>query len=132
MRAREPRGSAADYGDFTPGGRRAFEERSAGLEDRIRGVALQHADAHRPVFMRVAYAGLLAQNLGRAHACAHAAHDVFSEDGVRGSLEVAAANLLDETGDVDARGAGSGAGRVVAEVAAISVDDRFRRRQRRM
>ena len=132
MRAAQARGSAADHRDLAPGRRRAFEQRRVVLEDRIRGVALQQADAHRPVFVRVAHAGFLAQHLGRAHARAHAAHDVFAEDGVRRALEIAAADLLDESRNVDAGGAGGGAGRVVAEVAAVGVDDRFGRRQRRM
>src|SRR5207344_2056964 len=87
---------------------------------------------HGAVFMRVSYAGFFAKHLGRTHPRAHAAHDVFAEDGVRRTLQVAAANLLDESGDVDAGGAGGGAGRVVTEVAAIGVDDRLGRRQRRM
>src|SRR5436190_14617261 len=130
VRTREARRPSTDHGDLATGGRRAFEQGSVVFEDRIRGVALQQSDAYRAVFVRVAYAGLLAQHFRGTHARAHAAHDVFAQNGVRRALEVAAANLLDETGNVDAGGAGGGAGCVVTEVAAVGVDDGFGRGQR--
>jgi hypothetical protein len=132
MRAAQTRRPAADHGDFPAGERRAFKQRSVVFEDRIGGVALQQADAHRPVLVRVAHARLFAQNFRRTHARTHAAHDVFAEDGVCGALDVAAANLLDESGNIDAGRAGRRARSVVAEVAAVGIDDRFGRRQGRV
>ena len=67
------------------------------------------------------------------HTRAHMPPMMFSlEDGVGRALEVAAADLLDEAGNVDAGRAGGRAGGGVAEVAAVGVDDRLGRRQRRM
>src|SRR6188768_514147 len=99
MRAGEPGGAAADDRHLAPGGRCTLEQRRVVLEDRIRGVTLQQANAHRPVFMRVSYTGFFAQHLGRTYSRAHAAHDVFAEDGVRRTFDIAAADLLDESGN---------------------------------
>ena len=68
--------AAADHGDALPGGRGTGEGMLAGFHQRVGGVALQLADAHRLALGRLADAGLLAQRLGRADAGAHAAEDV--------------------------------------------------------
>src|SRR6185295_18097562 len=100
VRTAEAGRPGAYHGDGAPGRGCAFEQRNLLVEDRIGGVALQQSDAHRPVFVRVTHARLLAQNLGRTHPRAHATHDVRAQDRVCRSLEVAAADFLDEAGDV--------------------------------
>ncbi len=110
----------------------SLKQRKVVVEHRVGCVPLQQSDPDRLAFMRVAHAGFFTQHFGRAHARAHAAHDVFLENRVCRSLQVVAANFLDESGDVDACRAGRGTRRVVTEVTAIGLDQGLRPRQRRM
>ena len=102
------------------------------IEHRVGRVALQQADLHRFVLVRVADAGLLAEHLGRADARAHTAHDVLGQDRVRRAAQVIAADLLDEQRYVDAGRAGGGARRIETEIAAVRLDQRFRTGQWRV
>jgi hypothetical protein len=88
----------------------------------VGGEALQAADLDRLAFGRFAHAGFLAQRLGRADPGAHAAEDVLVEDRPGGGQCRAGGDLADELGDVDGRRAGDGAGRVMAEIAAVGGD----------
>ncbi len=104
---------------------------AARRHDGVGRVALQRADPHRLALGMLAHAGLLAELLGRADAGAHAAHDVGRQDGLGGPDIVALGDLPDEERDVDRGRAGLHAGRVVAEVAALGLDERLVPRQRR-
>ena len=106
--------------------------RPAGGEQVIDGMALQTPDLHRFSLARVEHAGPFAQDLGRAGAGTGAAHDIRLEDRLRRAGEVFGANLVDEGGNVDAGRAGGDARRLVAIEAAIRLDDRLARCQRRM
>jgi hypothetical protein len=131
VRARKARRPGADDGDAAAGGRVAREQRRAVRGEIVIGrMALQEADLDRLVFVRVAHAGLLAQHLGRAHTCAHAAEDVGLEDRLGRAAQVVLADAADERRDVDAGRAGVDARCVVAVVAALGLDQRLHGRQR--
>ena len=133
MRTGQARRTGAHHGHAFAGGGCTPEQRSTGLgKEGVGGVALQRADLHGLVFVGVAHAGLLAQHLGGAHAGAHAAQGVGLQDGAGGAPVVVLRNAVDERGDVDARGAGRGAGGVVAVVAALGLDQRLRPGERRV
>ena len=121
---RRGRRAGADHGDALAGRRGAREGLLAALHQVVGGVALQHADLHRLVLGEVADAGLLAQRLGRADAGAHAAQDVRR----RGwswrrpsGLSVWISRM--KSGMSMCGRAGLHAGRVVAEVAAVGLDE---------
>ena len=102
------------------------------LHRHIGGVALQTADLHRLAFRRLAHAGLLAQRLGWADTGAHTAEDVLVEDGLGRAKRIAGSDLADEQRNVDRRRACVHARRVVAEIAAVGLDQRLVMVQRRM
>ena len=87
---------------------------------------------HRLSFRRLAHARLLAQRLGRADPGAHAAEDVLLQDRLAGAPRLSRRDLADEERNVDRRGAGRHAGRIVAEVASVGSDLRLVRAQRRV
>ena len=93
----------------------------------IRRVALQQTDLHRLALGLHAHAGFLAQRLGRADAGAHAAEDVLVENGLGRRLRMPGLDLADEHRDVDRGRAGHLARRIMAEVAAIRLDQRLMR-----
>ena len=133
MRTGQARRPCAHHGHALAGGGCALEQRCTGLgKEGVGGIALQRADLHGLVFVGIAHAGLLAQHLGGAHAGAHAAQRVGLQDGAGGAPVVVLRNAVDERGDVDARGAGRGAGGVVAVVAALGLDQRLRPGERRV
>ena len=119
MRARQPGRTGAHHRNGLSGRRLAIEELRSTGEDRVRRITLQQADLDGLVLVRISDAGLFAEYFGRANARAHAAHDVLAQNRVRGAAQVIAANLLNKTGNVDARGAGRGAGCVVTKIAAV-------------
>ena len=91
------------------------------------------ADATGLLLLRHAHAGLLAQDLGRADPRAGAAEDIGFEDGAAPRpRHCPVAIWRMKPRNVDAGGAGLDAGRVVAEIAAIGLDQRRLARQRRM
>ncbi len=102
------------------------------LDHHIGGIALQFADPDRLALGDLAHADLLAQRLGRADAGAHAAEDVLLKNRARGTGGIVGEDLADEERDVDAGGTGGDAGRVVAEVAAVSLDERLMTLERRV
>ena len=132
VRAGQPGRPAADDGDFLAGRRCPHEFLLAAAHQGVSGEALQQADPDRLVLGPVAHAGRLAQGFGRADPGAHAADDVLLEDGVGRPLGVPGRDLADEQRHVDARRAGVHAGRVVAEIAALRLDQRLVRAERRM
>ena len=119
------RRSAANDRNLFTAIRGAVEQLATRVEHRIRCVALQEADAHRLIFVRVAHARFLAEYLGWAHACAHAAHDVLTQNRACRAANIVATYLLNEAGNVDVGGAGGRARGVEAKVAAIGLDQRF-------
>ncbi len=104
---------------------------AARRHDGVGRVALQQTDPHRLALGVLAHAGLLAELLGRADAGTHAAHDVGRQDRFGGPDIVALGDLPDEERDVDRGRAGLDAGRIVAEVAALGLDEGLVPRQRR-
>ena len=102
------------------------------LDHHVGGVALQLADPDRLALGDLAHADLLAQRLGRADAGAHAAEDVLRENRARGTGGIVGEDLANEERDVDAGGTGGDAGRVVAEIAAVGLDERLMTLERRM
>ena len=97
VRAGQPGRAGADHRHALTAGRRAREQglRRIG-EIGVGGMALQRADFHRLVFLRVAHAGLFAQHLGRADTRAHAAEDVLFQDAVRRAAQVALSDARNE------------------------------------
>ena len=132
VRAGKTRGPTTNNGNLLAARFAAFEQLRARLEDRVGRIALQQADLDGLVFVCVTYAGFLAKYLGRTNPGTHAAHDVLLQDGMRRTANIVAANFLDECGNIDAGRTRCRAGRVIAEVAAIRLDQRLRARQRRM
>src|SRR3546814_10945012 len=93
---------------------------------------LQRAARDRCRLTSIEHTGLLAQDFGRAGARAGAAEDVGRQDGARRAVEIVGADLMDETWDVDAGGAGTPARRVIAVQAALGLDLGLGRAQRRV
>ena len=100
--------------------------------DDVGRKALQFADPDRLAFGHLADAGLFAQSLGRADAGAHAAEDVCRQDRLAGAVRIAGQDLADEHRNVDAGRARRDARRVVAEIAAVGLDEGLMLIQRRM
>ncbi len=124
--------AGADDGD-PPAGRRCTLIELLALAHRDVGrIALQPADLHGLALGGLAHAGFLAQRLCRADPGAHAAEDVLVEDGLRRPDRIARRDLADEKRDVDRGRTRLHAGRVVAEVAAIGLDQRLVMVERRM
>ena len=133
MRARQTGGPGADHRDALAGPRLPPKDRRARRpEIRVGRMTLQQADLDRLVLVRVAHARVFAQHFGRTDARAHAAEHVRFEDGLRRAAQVVVGDAADERRHVDAGRAGGDAGRVVAVVAAIRLDQGLRLRQRRM
>ena len=132
MRGGEPGRSGADHGDLPARRLGALVELLARRHRRVGGVALQAADLHRLALRRLAHAGLLAQRLGRADAGAHAAQDILVEDGLGRADRIAGRDLADEQRNVDRGRARVHAGRVVAEIAAVALDQRLVMIERRV
>ncbi len=99
---------------------------------RIRRIALQQADLHGLSFGDLADADFLAQRLGGANPSAHAAEDVLVENGLGGRRRMPCLDLPDEHRDIDRGRARLHAGRVVAEIAAVRLDQRLVIVERRM
>ncbi len=117
--AGEARGARTDDRDAPAGLRRAAVGMALPRHQRVGRVPLQTADLDRPAFRGLAYAGPLAEVLGRTDPRAHAAEDVLVEDCPCRLLRAAGGDLADEERDVDVCGAGGDAGRVVAEIAPV-------------
>ena len=98
--------------------------------DVIHRVALQPAD-HDGLVFRAQHAGAFAQFLHRTDARAGRAQQIRFENRPRRADQIVRSDLLDEARNVDVRRAGVRAGRVVAEQAAVGLDQRFLRAQRR-
>jgi hypothetical protein len=131
VRARQP-GRAGAHDGNRLARRRTPLERVGGEVRVVDGVALQQADLHRLALgIVIAHAGVLAQDLRRAHAGAGAAEDVLLEDVDGRAFHVTVVDVADEARHVDARRARAGAGRVVAVQAAGAFDGGLARRQRR-
>jgi hypothetical protein len=124
MGAGQARRAGTDHRDLAAGEGRPGERMLSRCHQMVGGITLQPADGHRLVFLGGAHAGLFAQDLGRADAGAGAAEDIGFQDADGRAADVVGRDLLDETGDVDAGGAGLDAGRIVAEVAAVGLDQR--------
>ncbi len=123
--AGQPGRPGADNGDLAPGFRRAGEGVHIAKDQPVGGVALQPPDLNRLAFRRLAHAGLFAQCFGRADAGADAAEHVLGKDRARRRFRGAGGDLADEKRDVDGGRAGGGAGRIVAEIAAIGGHQRL-------
>ncbi len=117
--------TGANYRDLLAGGCRPLVELLVLCHRHVGSVALQAADLHRLALGDLTHADLLAQGLGRADAGAHATKNVLVEDGFRRTQRIAGGNLPDEQRDVDRSRAGLHAGRVVAEIAAVGLDQRL-------
>ncbi|MNS93188.1 hypothetical protein D3C72_1273460 [compost metagenome] len=111
-----------DHGDALAAAGRALE-RVRGELGVVQGIALQQADQHRCAFLvMIAYAGLLAEDFGRADPRATAAEDVGREDFFRSTLNVLLVNVADERGNVDVTGTGVDARGVIAVQATRGFD----------
>ena len=93
---------------------------------------MQSADFHGLLLGQFADTGFLAQGLSRTDAGAHAAENIAVKDGLGSGFRRACGDLTDEKRDVDAGRTSGDAGRVVAEVTAISGDLRLVWIKRRM
>jgi hypothetical protein len=111
--------------------RRTVEGLGRGRHEEVGRMALQGADGHGLALLRLPYANLLAEDLGRTDARAAAAEDIALQDRDSRAAQIAGADFADESGNVDAGRAGFDAGRIVAIIATISLDPRLVRRQRR-
>jgi len=132
MRARKPRRPGTDDG-HAPSGRLGMPEGLlAGAHHHVGRIALQPADLDGLALGGGAHTGFLAQGLGRAHAGAHAAQDILRKDGLSSPLGIAGHDLADEQRNVDGGRAGLHAGRLVAEIAAVALDQRLVRTERRI
>src|SRR3546814_20310129 len=108
----------------------AYEVRISDWSSDVCSSDLQRADRDRCLLTSIEHTGLLAQDFGRAGARAGAAEDVGRQDGARRAVEIVGADLMDETWDVDAGGAGTHARRVIAVQAAIGQIGRASCRER--
>src|SRR5258708_7403457 len=86
-------------------------------------MALQQPDLDWLALAGAAHASGLAQDLGRAHPGAYAAHDVLVENADRRTFQVAGPDLTDEARNIDAGRAGLDTGCVEAEVAPAALDE---------
>ncbi len=132
MRAGKAGRPTADDGDFLSASRATPEWVWLCGQDRVGRVALEPADLDGLALLRHAHAGLLAQYLRRADARAGTAEDVGLEDAPSRSLHIVRRDLLDEAGNVDARGTCFDAGCVIAEIATICLNQRGLALQGRM
>ncbi|EGG77194.1 hypothetical protein SXCC_02407 [Gluconacetobacter sp. SXCC-1] len=108
-------------GNALAGGRRAREGLATMLHLPVGGMALEHADTDGLAFLtRIVHAFLLTQDLGGADTGAGTAQDVGFKDDPGRTRHVVRRYGADETRDVDARGAGLDAWRIVAVETAIS------------
>ena len=82
-------------------------------------VALQTTDLDRLAFGNLADADFLAERFRWADTRAHAPHDVLRQDCLGRRFGCAGGNLADEKRDVDIRGTGGDARRIVAEITPI-------------
>src|SRR3984957_21033372 len=106
MRTRESRRAGADDRDATTGIGRAFEQGFAARHCPVSRVTLQCTDRNCFVILMISHAGAFAQNLGRTYSRAYSAERIRRED-VRGrALQIAVADLANETRNVDLRGTG--------------------------
>ena len=112
-----------DHGHLPSRGGGTLEQRcTTGGHEGIGRIALQRTDFDRFVFLGVAHAGLLAQLLRGADAGTHAAQRIGRQDLARRATDVVLGNAGDEGRHIDAGGAGRGARRVIAVVAALGLD----------
>ena len=125
MRTGEARGPRADDRHVFARLGAAREKLHSRIHRCVCRVALQHADLDRLALGRLAHAGFFAELLGGADAGAHAAQDVLLEDRLRRAQRIVRQDLADEEGDVDRGGAGGLAGRVIAEIAPVGLDERL-------
>ena len=130
VRTGEARGSGTHHGDLLAGGLGARIGLGGISHEGIRGIALQQPDLNRLALGIVAHAGFLAQRFGRADAGAHAAEDVLVENRHSRRFRMSRLNLTDEHRNVDRGGACHLARRVMAEIAAIRLDERLMRIER--
>ena len=95
-------------------------------------MALQPPDLDGLAFGDFTNANLLAQGFGRTHAPAHAAHDIGGENCLRRANRIARRDLSNEQRDIDRRGTGLDAGRVIAEQAPLGRHPRIIRLEPRL
>jgi len=122
--AREPGWSGANNRYSLSGAWPRLEQSEFVVENVVRRVALQQRDLDRLLIAIVEHAGTLAQDLDGTGARARVPERVRIEDHACRTAQVAGGDLLDERGHVDVRGAGDGAGRVVAVQALVCLEQR--------
>jgi hypothetical protein len=132
VRAGEAGRAGADHRDTLAGGFAALEWGGLVVHQPVGRAALQRADPHRPLLLRRAHAGGLAQDLGGTNTGATAAENVLLQDLHRRATQVAGGDAANEAGNVDSGRTGFQARRVVAEVAAAGLDHRLVGGQRRV
>ena len=117
-------GAAAHDGNFLPAQGCPHERLQAASHQRVGRITLQRADLHRLRLGMLAHAGILAQDLDRADAGAHAAHDIGFEDRLGGADGIAGGDGADKARNVDGGRAGIDAGRIEAIEAAAAFNQR--------
>src|SRR5688572_14845109 len=132
MRARQAGGPAANHSDALAGWSGPHERIAPLLHQVVDGEALEHADIDRLVLRGVPHTLVFAQDLGRTDPRAHAAEDVGLENRLRRTLRVAGVDHADEVRDVDRGRTRLYARRIVAEIAAAALDQRFLAIERRL
>ena len=129
MRTRQARRTRADHGNSLARQCRTGERMHARGHQLVRGIPLQTPDFDRLAFGHFPHTDLFAEVFGRADPCAHAAKDIHIKDCLGRRLWCAGADLADKQRDVDVRGAGCHAGRIMAEIASVRRNRRLVRLQ---
>ena len=132
VRAREAGRSGADDRDALAGRRPTDKGLLPRRHLRIDRVTLKQADANRLALGVLAHARLLAQRFGRTDPRAHPAHDVGFQNCARRAERVVRGDLADEERNVDRGRAGLLTRRIETEIAAVGLDVRLVKAQRRM
>ena len=122
VRTGKTRRPPPDNGNLFACGRGPLIELQVVAHSTIGGVALQQPNFHRFALSGLADTGLLAQCFRGADTGAHAAKDVLVKNGFCRAIQIARRNLPDEFWDIDRSGTGRDARRVIAEIAAVSLD----------
>src|SRR5581483_10766708 len=124
----EPRRPRTHDRDPFPGRLAGAEQRRARADRPVRRVALQVADANRPL-VGVVDAGAFAELFGRADARAARADGIRLHDRARAAEQIAGRDAPDEARYVDPGRTRARARRVVAVEAAIRLDRYVERRK---
>jgi hypothetical protein len=98
----------------------------------VHGVALKAANLNGLFVVAMIDAGAFAKDIHGTDTRATGAENIGVEDGERGAGEVSLRDFLDETRNVNVRGAGGGAGSVEAVETAVGFDESGLGIERRM